>query len=120
MSSLRKIFPIATVLITIGAILLTLFTFISFMFMFLFAVFGTIFIFSMMAYIMNAFGLIKIDNENKKINIGKERQSQEDRIEILKEKFVNGEISEEELEKRLDSEFDNKSKDLSKEFNRMI
>lgn len=119
MTSLDKIITLLVILTTIGAILLTLFTFISFVFMFALAVFGAVITFSAIAYILNTLGLIKVDNKNKKINIGKEKVSQEDRIEILKQKFVKGEISEDELEKKLDREF-GKTKNVSKEFNGMI
>lgn len=119
MSSLNKIIALLMIMTTIGAILLTLFTFISFVFVFAFAVFGAVIAFSAIAYVLDSLGLIKVDNKNKKINIGKEKMTQEDKIERLKQKFVNGEISEDELERRLDSEF-GKTKNVSKEFNRMI
>ena len=44
------------------------------------------------------------------------RQSSDDPVETLRDKYVNGEISEEEFERRLDLELDVESKSREREF----
>lgn len=116
---IRKLITLASIITTLGFILFTIFTIFSFIFMSLLAVFGMVLILSLSVYLMRSFDLIKIDDKNKKIKIGKEKSTQKDRIENIKQKFVDGKISEDELEKELDNEL-GRNKDISKEMNRVL
>lgn len=64
----------------------------------------------------------KTQSSEYKINDGKKTEnaylSKEDRIEILKEKYANGELSEDEFEKMIELEFSESNKETSKEYNR--
>jgi uncharacterized membrane protein len=55
-------------------------------------------------------------NDNQQRNKDYQDMSQEDRIEILKEKYLNGQISEEEFEKMIDREL-NRKKEKNVQFN---
>lgn len=122
MTSISRLISVIGLFLFIGATVLTVFTFVSFVFMFIAAFIGTMVFLTMLTYALDAMGAVDIKRDDKKIRIGKESNiSQDDRIEMIKQKFVNGDISEQELEEMLDSEFSTEStKNKSKQYERII
>lgn len=121
MTNISKLISTIGLLLFITATVLTIFTFISFVFMFIAAFVGTIVLLTMLTYVLDSMGVVDINRDNKKVRIGqKKNRTRDDRIERIKQKFVNDEISEQELEDMLDSEFGTKSKSKSKQYERII
>lgn len=121
MTSISRLISVIGLFLFIGATVLTVFTFVSFVFMFIAAFIGTMVLLTMLTYVLDSMGAVDIKKDDKKIRIGqKTNVSQDDRIEMIKQKFVDGEISEQELEEMLDSEFGTKSKSKSKQYERII